>query len=635
MSSTTAALPAGVIGIRRSRLVAATIAGLLVASLAGAAVWSLVRPAAPPNQRLKVPQGVVRLTMDLPPGSAIANDPAGVRFGRTRFALSPDASRLVYTGGGMGETKLYLRRMDRLETSPLPGTDGAASPFFSSDGQSVGFFANGKLKTIRVDGSRPIELCDAPNPQGASWGRDGMIYFADTFGSGRVSNRGLKRIHDSGGVAELITHNEGDPKILGHVFPCALPDGKSLVFSVANDVGNKQGYGDFSLAALSLKTGQWNVILPHGLDAQYASTGHLVFFNEGWYYAARFDVNLLQIVGPRVPFLQSVFVPALSDTGCLVHGPQISGGLPDGRRPTRPLVWVNRRGETERWKSPPRSYADLRLSPDGKRLAASVFGERGPDIWILDLERGTDSPLTFEGLNTAPVWTPDGQRVIFRSRRGEKPNNLYWVPVDGSAPPQPLAPSDLDQGAPGSVSPDGRLLVFTGSGATTGSDIFTLSLDNGGGVKPLIQTEFEESFAVFSPDGRWLAYQSDEKGRREVFVQPYPPTGAKRQVSDEGGSKPRWSAKGDEIFYRNGPKLFAVPIETEPAFKPGRPKLLFEKPFVETNTRKDYDVAPDGKRFVFLELTEQEAARKPVNQLTVVQNWFEEFERLAPADDGK
>jgi Tol biopolymer transport system component len=212
---------------------------------------------------------------------------------------------------------------------------------------------------------------------------------------------------------------------------------------------------------------------------------------------------------------------------------------------------------------------------------------------------------------------------------------LYWVPVDGIAPPQPLAPSDLDQGAPGSVSPDGRLLVFTGSGATTGSDIFTLSLENGGGVKPLIQTEFEENFAVFSPDGRWLAYQSDEKGRREVFVQPYPPTGAKRQVSDEGGSKPRWSAKGDEIFYRNGPKLFAVPIETEPAFKAGCPKLLFERPFVETNTRKDYDVAPDGKRFVFLELTEQEAARKPVHQLTVVQNWFEEFERLAPADDGK
>ena len=414
--------------------------------------------------------------------------------------------------------------------------------------------------------------------------------------------------------------------------PLRLPDGKSLLFSVANDVGNKQGYGDFSLAALSLKTGQWKVLLPHALDAQYASTGHLVFFNGGWYYAARFDMNLLQVMGPRVPVLQSVFVPALSDTGCLVHGPQISGseGLLDAHRPQRPLVWVNRLGETERWKSPLRSYADVRLSPDGKRLTASVFGERGPDIWILDLERQTESPITFEGLNVAPVWTPDGQRVIFRSRRGEKPNNLYWAPVDGSAPPRPLAPSDLDQGVPGSVSPDGRILALTTSGVATGYDIFTLSLENGGAVKPLIQTEFVEASPAFSPDGRWLAYHSDEKGRREVFVQPYPPTGAKRQVSDEGGSRPRWSAKGDEIFYRNGPKLYAVPIQTEPVFKPGRPTLLFEQPFVETNTRSDYDVAPDGERFVFLELTPEEAARKPVHQLTVVQNWFEEFERLAP-----
>jgi serine/threonine-protein kinase len=629
-ASAATALPAGAIMVRRSRLVAATIAGLLVASLAGAAVWNFMRPAVLPNQRLKIPQGVVRLTMELPPESAIANDPAGTRFGRTRFALSPDASRLVYTGGMAGESKLYLRRMDRLETSPLPGTDGAVSPFFSPDGQSVGFFASGKLKTIGVDGSRPVELCDAQNPAGASWGRDGMIYFAENFVSGSPANRGLMRIHDSGGVAELFTHSESDPKVIGHVFPCALPDGKSLVFSLANNVGTKQGYGDFSLAALSLKTGQWKVVLAHGFCAQYASTGHLVFFNDGWYYAARFDMNLIQVVGPRVPVLQSVFVPALSNTGCLVHGPQIAGGLPGGRRPTRPLVWVNRRGETERWKSPPRSYADLRLSPDGKRLAASVFDERGPDIWILDIERETDSPLTFEGLNTAPVWTPDGQRVIFRSRLGEKPNNLFTAPVDGSAPPQPLAPSDLDQGAPGSVSSDGRLLAFTTSGAVTGSDIYTLSLENGGAVKPLIQTEFIEAFPTFSPDGRWLAYQSDEKGRREVFVQPYPPTGAKRQVSDEGGSKPRWSAKGDEIFYRNGTKLYAVPIETEPAFKPGRPKLLFEKPFVETNTRTDYDVAPDGERFVFLELTAEEAARKPVHQLFVVQNWFEELERLAP-----
>jgi hypothetical protein len=439
-------------------------------------------------------------------------------------------------------------------------------------------------------------------------------------------NRGLKSVRDSGGVPQWLTHNEGDPNVLGHIYPRALSDGKSLLFTAFA----LTGFEASSLAALSFKTGQWKVVLPHADLPQYASTGHLLFYHNGRFDAARFDVKRLQVVGPRVPVLQSSLFPALSDAGCLVHGPPPSGATLDGRGPARPLVWVNRLGETQRWKSPTRSYRELRLSPDGKHLAASVFGNRGRDIWILDLERESELRLTFEGINSYPSWTPDGKHVIFSSSPADNSASIFSASADGSGRPQQLASGNLIQ-AQGAVSPDGRILAFTQVGsAATGFDIYTVSLKDGGAVKPLIQTESAEGFPAFSPDGRWLAYHSDETGPREVFVQPYPPTAAKWQISDQGGSKPRWSAKGDELFYRDGPRLYAVPIETEPTFKSGRPKLLFEKPFVGSPTRSDYDVSPDGERFVFMEMTEEEAARKSVQQLIVVQNWFEELDRLAP-----
>jgi serine/threonine-protein kinase len=425
----------------RWRLVAAMLLCLIVGSLmTGATVWSVMRPDALPNHPVKGPQGVVRFTHDLPPETAININPVTFLYTASRLALalSPDGSRLVYAGGKAGgETMLYLHPMDRLETSPLSGTQGAESPFFSPDGQSVGFFAGGKLKKIRVEGSQPVVLCDAQNPMGATWARDGMIYFAETPASILVLNRGLKRIRDSGGDPEWLTHNEGDPNVSGHAFPCALPDGQTVLFTLAGPSSSKS-----SIAALSLKTGQWKAVLPHADFARYVPTGHLLFHDQGWFYAACFDTNRLQVSGPRVPLLQSPVLPALSNTGCFVHGPSESR---EGQLAARPLVWVTRQGKTERLKALPRPYSWCRLSLDGKRLATSIYGERGNDIWIHHLERQTDSRLTFEGLNVFPVWTPDGRRVVFASARGGKAYNLFSLPADGSAQPQRLTHSEINQ----------------------------------------------------------------------------------------------------------------------------------------------------------------------------------------------
>ena len=628
-STTSTVLPAGAIVVRRPRIVAAMLLCLVVGSLVGASIWSLRRPGLLSEKPFGNDRGVIRTTMELPAGTSIRVTTVARLVGVTRLALSADGSRLVYVGSKEGETMLNLRPMDRLESSPLPGTQGGHSPFFSPDGQWVGFFAGGKLKKIRVGGTQPVALCDARTPMGASWGRDGMIYFAESAGVVMPLNRGLKRVRDSGGVAEWLTHNEGDAIIVGHAWPCALPDGKSVLFSLAS-----YSRASLSIAVLSLQTGKWKVVIPQATEARYVPTGHLLFRSVpgGSMYVARFDLDSLQVVGPRIPVLQSYLSPGLSDTGCLVHAPSALRKSEDGQAPACPLFWVNLDGETEPLKAPMRPYFSARLSPDGTRVAVTIATERGFDIWFYDLERETLSRLNFEGSNRNSVWTSDGLRVVFASDHGGKAFNLYSAPADGSAQPERLTQCDANQ-FPSSIAPDGRTLAFLQIQPSTGGDIYTLPLDGSGPAEPLIQTEFFEAPAAFSPDGRWLAYGSNETEQQEVFVQSYPDPAAKWQISNQGGGGPRWSPKGDKLFYKNGAGMFAVSIETEPDFKPGRPQLLFENPVVESSSALSYDVSTDGQRFLMPGLPEADLTE--VRQLIVVQNWFEELSRLAPEDTKK
>jgi serine/threonine-protein kinase len=628
-------MPAGVIGIRRSRLVAATIVGLLAASLAGGALWNAIRPASLPDQPAQVSLPVVRSTITLSPDSAMNISPAwgGISYSiGFRVALSPDGSHLVYIGGKEGETKLYLRPMAHPEqTRVLPGTDRATSPFFKPDGQSVGFYAGRMLRTIRIDGSQPVPVCEVQNMMGASWGHDGMIYFADSAVPVFPANRGLQRVRETGDAPpEPIAHDIGDPNVLGQGWPCVLPDGKTVLLTLSRFSST-----EWSVAVLNLVTNRCQEVIRHASFARYLPTGHLMFYDSGWFHAARFDRSQLKVVGPRVPIVKSSFLPAVSENGFLVHCPPVAGETDDGLISPRSLVWVDRDGKSQRLNVPPRRYADVRLSPDADLLAVEVQDERGSDIFVLDPQRPTTAKrLSLGNRNLAPVWTLDGERVIFGSLGDGNSSNLYSAPADGSAEPQRLTrPSDASQ-IPFSLSPDG-ILAFRQSGLSTGADVYTLQLNGDDKPKPFRVTKFNESQPQFSPDGHWLAYVSDESGdRSEVFVRPYPPTGtdARHQISDSGGIRPLWSRTGDELFYRWDSQLFAVKIETEPEFKAYPPVLVFEQRFGDTFTRRGYDVSPDGKRFLFMESTEAETAQRPIDQLFVVQNWFEELKRLVPAE---
>ncbi len=608
----------------RSRLVAASVLCLLTGSLTGAALWSLVRPGGTVDPTATGHRAVVRTTLELPAEAPIRSTTVGRLMWVPRFALSDDGLRLVYGGGKADSPMLYLRPMDRLVASPVPGTYGGQSPFFSPDGQWIGFFTGGKLKKIRIGESQPITLCEARNPAGAAWGRDGTIYFAESISQLVPMTRGLKRVRDSGGAPEWLTQHEDDASIIGHAFPYVLPDGKTLLFALTS-----YSKDSMSIGALTLATGRWKTVLSQASEAQYVPTGHLLFRREGSLYAARFDLDQLRVVGPAIPVFQSGLSPAFSESGCLVHAPSSLRESDDLALPPCPLVWVNLKGETEPLKAPLRPYFAGRLSPDGNRLAVTVASERGFHIWVYDIERNILSRLNLEGSSRNAVWMPDGQRVVFSSDHGGKAFNLFSAPAAGGGEPQRLTQSNANQ-FPTSISPDGRILAILQFQPTTGGDIYVLPLDGSGHAEPLIQTEFLDTGAAFSPDGRWLAYSSDETGRPEVFVQSYPAPTTKWQVSNQGGMAPRWSPKGDALFYRSDSAVFSVSIATDPEFKLGQPQLLFENPTIGASIALSYDVAPDGQRFILP--GSPEADLTSINRLIVVQNWFEELKRLVPAE---
>jgi len=322
---------------------------------------------------------------------------------------------------------------------------------------------------------------------------------------------------------------------------------------------------------------------------------------------------------------------SISDRGSLVYVP---GGAAEGEST---LVWVDRKGAEQPLAAPPRPYNIPRFSPDGRLLAVETLTP--PEIWVYDIPRGTLSRLTFEG-GARPLWSPDGKRIAFHSARAGKPPNLFWKPADGSGPEERLTTSDHSQ-TPHSWSPDGQVLAFTDIAPTTGQDIWVLPLEGDPsaalrteGRKPrlFLQTTFSEGGAKFSPDGRWLAYGSDESGRTEIYVQPFPGPGGKWQISTNGGTEPFWARNG-EIFYRNGNQLMVVETKTQPGSQPifsaGTPRLLFEGPYVTTGIAvTNYDVTADGQRFLMVKPVAQQGAA--ANQINVVLNWFEELKRRVP-----
>jgi serine/threonine-protein kinase len=616
------------------RRLAAYGGGLALAGslLGGALVWLVTRA-----DRRDAPLPVNHVVIDVAPAERLRALPADDSTGylsRTAIALSPDGRSLVFSGVRGDQQQLYVRPLDRPDAVALAGTDGGNSPFFSPDGQWVGFWAGGALKKVPLAGGPPVTIAQTESISGASWGADDRIVFAHQFS-------GLWRVAAAGGALEALTKLDPEKREQSHRLPQLLPGGEAVLFTVTRRTYPKWDLDDAQIVVQSLSGGTRRVLIEGGADAHFVPTGHLVYMRRGVLMAVRFDLARLHVVGGSRGALADVMQAANLWLRPLESGAgQISVSLdgtlaylPGGPAPEQSLslVWVDRMGRIEPLAVPPRWLAAPRLSGDGQRVAFFSFGY-DRSIWLYDLARGSLTKLAGIGDVAWPVWAQDDARLVFlKDSAAGGGVNLFSMAADGSGTPARLTTSDLDQW-PTSVSPDGQMLAFIQtSPRTTDFDVWTVPLTGKGQPRAVLDTPSNERQAAFAPDGRWLAYTSDESGRDEVWIQAFPDLGRKRQVSTSGGEGPAWRADGRELFFQSPgrTRMMAVPMET--GLPVGVPEVLFEGNWVLTGSvARSYDVTPDGRRFLMV----QRDNRPPIaaRRILLVQNWFDELRRLVPAE---
>ena len=562
---------------------------------------------------------VMQLSLALPePISGILDPNPG-----SPFAISQDGSQVVYVASDPGKPpQLYLLSLDQRTAVPVPGTENAVQPFFSPDGQWVAFFALGKLRKVSLHGGPSIDLGGAPVPHGANWAEDDSIVYAPNFGSG------LMRVAAAGGASQLLTTPNAKQNEVSHRWPQVLPGGNAVLFTI--QLTTQTTYDDSRIAILSLQTGKWRTLLEGGSYARYVPSGHIVYARAGSLMAMPFDLRRLELSGEPVPVVEGLVTTAVTSggaeydvapTGMLAYVPGTA------RAPESSLVWVDRRGVAQKLPAPLNNYSNPQISPDGKLMAVQIHSGGPSDVWVYDFARNTLTRLTFAGNNSSPVWTADGQRLIYRAIRGVP--SFQWRAADGSGSEKILLSLGLDAMAavPFSVSPDGKILLYSHTGPAGMAVTYALSLDGHGTSHPYSQSTNQMTNSRFSPDGNWVAYSSNESGREEVYVQSFPTPGGKWMVSNDGGAYPRWSRTGHELFYLNGYKMMSVAVETRPTFKAGTPRLLFENPAY--GGLGNYDVAPDGQHFVMI--TQEDTNATP-SELNVVLNWMEDLKRRVPAE---
>ncbi len=530
-----------------------------------------------------------------------------------RLALSLDGKRLVFrvpTSGGVNS--LYVREMDQIDARPIPGTDLATQPFFSPDGQWVGFSAGTNLMKVSLAGGPPQLICEAAFQNGAWWDEDDTIVFS--------SAGGLMRVPAAGGNPQPVTTLEKDEG--AHLWPQVLPGGKEILFT-----SQKTG---LSIAVHSLETGKRRVVVDSGRNARYLPTGHLVYSTlEGSLVAVPFDPRRFEVTGSPVTVagdveLSAPGVPgpaqfAVSDTGTLAY---YHGVAPESNS----LAWVDRRGGMRQLPAPPHLFEQPRLSPDGSKLAIANR-EGNPDVWVYDLDRSTLTRLTFDAVEEeTPVWTPDGKHVTFRRTLAQ----ILRKSADGSGVEEKMADLERSTAHVGSWAPDGRVLALYARSAAD-DDVWILPQD---GAKPpepfqFLRSPFNERAPMFSPDGRLLAYTSDESGRDEVYVTSFPGPGGKWQVSTESGIEPMWARSGRELFYIQRDTLMSVTVETRPGFSAGSPRPVLELQGRYMRGHRfypNYDVSADGERFLMV-FQEQPSVAPPIH---IVLNALSEIASRAP-----
>jgi eukaryotic-like serine/threonine-protein kinase len=601
------------------RVLPAAATGIVAVLLTAAVIWNM--------RAVSPPVAITRFSFDLP------KDQAFTRTGRHAIAISQDGANVVYAAN----LQLYLRNMAESEAKPVPGTmQDINTPFFSPDGKWIGFYAvpEGKLKKIAVTGGASVTLADLDNVYGVHWySQDQML-----VGQG---NKGIVRVSAvESGKPETVVTVKADEFAQS---PQLLPGGDGVLFTLASGT-DEDRWDKAQIVLQSLKTGDRKTLIQGGTDARYIQTGHIVYALGGTVFAVPFDVKKFQVMGGPVPIVEGVMRATVVNTGAANFATANNGSLvfvhgdPGAVQGDRVLALVDPGGAKKAISVPAASYFNPRISPDGKQLAVQQ-NSTGSDvnIWIYDLAGATSMRrLTFGGANQGPLWTPDSQRIVFQSDR-EGDNGLFWQRADGSGSAERLTKPEkgiLDFAE--AWSPDGKTLIFTKGSPGNRFNLWMFPMDGNRQPKPLIEVpKSNQGRASFSPDGRWIAYQSTESGTQKVYVQPFPPTGAKYQVTTELAESPLWAPDGKQLFYVSPIGNYSIvsrDVQTQPNFTFGSPKQVVGlNGFQANGPGRPYDMTPDGKHFILLmQNFGIESGDTRLSQINVVLNWFEELTQRVP-----
>jgi serine/threonine-protein kinase len=602
---------------KRSLMAAAVVAAVGAA----AATWSIATRSAISTRQIS------RVSVTLTPAQHLV---AGMSM---PFALSSDGTRLIYIAGEPGAPpRIFLRAIDRFDAMPIPGTEGAAAPFLSPDGEWVGFYASDGLQRASLRGATRLRICDAPSVAAAVWAPDDTIVFATT-----LPGDGLWRVAASGGDPQPLTKPDGTNGVLRHTHPRLLPDGDTVLFTA---IAAESAF----VGVASIRTGESKVLLQPrmtGGGVAFVDPDRLVYAEAGSLIATRFDPRRNQVRGAPLPLVERV---AMAEDGTAWFD-----ALPDalvyvpGRTsvPRRALMVVDRDGRATPLSDERGAYSHPRFSPDGRWVAVAIDAESGRDIWLYDLQRGTRTRFTRAGMSASPTWTPDSRWITFQTSRTAS-WTLFQQPADGSGSAEPLfatlpppRPDVVSQIAarllPGTpptltgANPQypaswsaGGTLAFTERKPSGERDIWVF--ERGSDPQPFLLTPWDEWAPAFSPDGRFLAYASDESGRGEVYVQPYPGPGQRWLISTDGGTDPVWAGDGRQLFYRRGNRILAVSIRATP-FTVGAPQTLFDTAFDAPDSDRNFDVSPDGRRFLMIRSEDVDTP----SEFRIVFNWREEL----------
>ncbi len=579
---------------------AAWIVAALMTLIAAAAVFTSMKNA-------PVEAEPVRLQVSLPAGEAMSINT------QTSVAISRDGSKIVYRT----VNRLFLRRMNKNEATPVDGTERASTPFFSPDGKWIGFAADGKLQKVPIEGGSPFALADISDSRGASWGTNGRIVFVPSTGTGLMS------VSEGGGEVTVLTTVDTTTDERTHRWPDVLPGGKTVLFTVGT-VHSPDYYEDATIDAVNIETGERKKLIRGASSARYLNSGHILYSRSGVLYAVPFDADRVEITGVPFPVVQNIAGDptsgamdyAVSDDGTLIYIP----GQTEINN--RHLVKYDLSGRVVDFDVPVQSYIEPKISPDGTRIAVTIGTGKDFDIWTYDIGRKTLSRLTFGGVNRSPVWSPDGTRIAYFSYITAGVNSVTIKNADGSGEAEVIYKNDrrfyIDV-----WTRDGKYLILNMATLRNSSDIHLLPLADPKQTVPFLATQFDEYISSVSPDGKWLAYSSNETGVYQIYVRKFPDGGGKWQISTDEGLEPRWAPDGKTLYYISGGRLMAVAIDVAASFTNGTPRALISGiRLLPVDSGQSYDITPDGK---WLVTTQSGVGSESLTTIQVILNVFSEL----------